>query len=256
MEKKRQVFSRGDFSTDLNKRILEPEEVITGAEGEMYANRKDDRTLTSKMLAYDIFERIGKNNNARLLEVCCGAGQLANELSRYVKPQNITATDGGKELIDAAKKRYADKGIVFEVENVHEMNRNESFDCVICKDSFHHFTDSVVAIKELMKPLKKGGLLYIFDLTRAASDDEIEKRQAIIQKDHEAMRFLRSVNASLTPNEFVTAAKAAEEVAVEILYPFVYSEENKKLHQAEIEKDITGEANMSSLFSVYLVRKR
>lgn len=251
----RTVFSREGFRTDLSRRILEEDEVISGIEGERYANRKDDRSLTYKMVAQDVTERANLKQDSRVLEVCCAAGQLANELAKYVKPENIVATDGGVELIDAANKRYGSTGIKFNVQNIHEMSEVEGFDCVICKDSFHHFPDPVQAIKELMAPLREGGTLYIFDLCRSAKDEQIKSREENILHDHEGMRFLRSLNASHTPEEFIGAAEKAGAYNVQVVYPFHYSEENMTKHEKEVVADAIKEFRFDSLFVVYILKK-
>lgn len=251
----KKAFTRGGFTTDLNRRILEAEEVISGDEGKKYANRKDDRSLSFKMVARDIVERAGLKQDSQVLEVCCAAGQLANELAKYINPENITATDGGVELIAAAVERYGSSGVTFKVQNVHEMGSFDEFDCVICKDSFHHFPDPVQAIRELMKPLKKGGVLYIFDLCRSAKEEQVKKRESTIVSDHEAMRFLRSLNASLTPPEFLEAANLAGIENVEVMYPLHYSEKNLQIHKEDIAKDLIKEFELDTLFAVYLLKK-
>lgn len=253
--KQRIPFTREGFTTDLSHRILEEDEVISGIEGERYANRIDNRSLTFKMVAQDIAERANLNQDSHVLEVCCAAGQLANELTRYVKPENIVATDGGVELINAATKRYGSSGIKFSVQNVHEMDTPSQFDCVVCKDSFHHFPDPVKAIKELMAELKDGGSLYIFDLCRAVKDEQVKVRESIIVNDHEAMRFLRSLNASHTPEEFVKAAKDAGVENIEIAYPLQYSERNLQEHEQEIVDDTTKEFELDTLFAVYVLKR-
>ena len=251
----KKAFTREGFTTDLSRRILESEEVISGVEGELYANRIDNRSLTFKMVAADIAERAHLDNDSKVLEVCCAAGQLASELSAYVYSENITATDGGVELITAANKRYSSTGIHFKVENVHDIDNEAKYDCVICKDSFHHFPDPAQAIKELMSPLKEGGVLYIFDLCRSAEPDQIESRESIIVNDHEAMRFLRSINASLTPEEFSEAARLAGVESTEVIYPMQYSEKNLEKHKGDIDIDTTKEIELNTLFAVYILRK-
>lgn len=252
--KSRKTFTRESFSTDLTRRILEPEEVISGDEGRAYAKRQDDRSLTNKMLAFDIFERLKLSSTSTVLEVCCGNGSLAYELSNYIRPDNIRATDGSFEFIDNAKEKFSHCSIDFSVENIHEMNSPNKYDAVICKDSFHHFTDPEISLKELMIPVMSGGYLYIFDLTRAANDIDIENRLSSIRSDHEAMRFLRSLNASLTPEEFRISADLAGISNLEILHPFVYSDKNIATNKSGIMSDKTGEWN-SSLFAVYIIKK-
>ncbi len=252
---KRIVFTRGGFATDLSRRIPEEDEVISGIEGEKYANRKDDRSLTFKMVAFDIVERSQLTKDSKVLEVCCAAGQLAHELAKYVNPENILATDGGTELINAAQVRYGSEGIKFEVQDVHDMKATTGFDCVVCKDSFHHFHDPVKTIKELVGQLRKGGTLYIFDLCRAANDTQVKTRETAIESDHEAMRFLRSLNASFTPEEFSEITKSAGVEKLEIVYPLKYSDKNEQFHQQEIKNDAVKEFKLETLSAVYLLKK-
>ena len=145
-------FSVEGFTTNLKKRIPEEEEVISGKEGKLYANRKDDRSLNFSMVAYDIIERTNLDKNKRVLEVACGAGQLAYYLYHLTKNKNIIATDGSKELIAASRKRYKKYPIKFFVENIHNHPWKEKNDLVIIKDSFHHFKNPIKVIKEIWYP--------------------------------------------------------------------------------------------------------
>src|SRR3989344_7482367 len=113
-------FSAEGFTTNLKLRIPEKEEVIKGKEGKLYANRKDNRSLNFSMVAYDIVERLEVNKSQKVLEVACGAGQIAHYLYAFTKSKKITATDGSKELINAAKIRYKKEPIKFHVENIHK----------------------------------------------------------------------------------------------------------------------------------------
>ena len=53
---KNEKLTVGNFTANLRLRIPEAEEIITGLEGELYANRRDNRTLHYSMVAYDILE--------------------------------------------------------------------------------------------------------------------------------------------------------------------------------------------------------
>ena len=239
------------FTPQLSRRVLEPEEVISGEEAKAYANRRDNRTLSSKLIASDIAEKLSLTSASNVLEVACGPGQLAYELWKVVGC-SITATDGSPELIEAATNRYKQTPICFATENLHSHNGKGGYDAVICKDSFHHFFDSEKAIAEMFSLLKPGGKIYIFDLCRNARIEEVEYRLSSIQASHEQMRFLRSLNASLTVQEFEAVCGSAK---VSVFYPLVFSQENLKAHKAEIEADAVKEFKLSSLFSIYMIEK-
>jgi 2-polyprenyl-3-methyl-5-hydroxy-6-metoxy-1,4-benzoquinol methylase len=239
------------FALQLSRRALEPEELISGEEAKAYANRRDNRTLSSKLIATDIAEKLLLTPASNVLEVACGPGQLAYELWKVVGC-SITATDGSPELIEAATDRYKETSIRFATENLHSHTGKGEYDAVICKDSFHHFFDSEKAVAEMLSLLKPGGKIYIFDLCRNARIEEVEYRLSSIQASHEKMRFLRSLNASLTVQEFEEACGTSK---VSVFYPLSFSQENQKVHETEIEADVVKEFKLSSLFSVYVVEK-
>lgn len=239
------------FTLQLSRRILEPEEVISGKESKDYANRLDNRTLTSMLVAKDAAEKLSLTSASKVLEIACGAGQLAHELWK-VAGCSITATDGSPELIETAIERYRETPIRFATENLHSHTGNGEYDVLICKDSFHHFFDSREAIAEMFSLLKPGGKIYIFDLCRDARIEEVEYRLSLIKVPHEQMRFLRSLNASLTVREFKEACGSSR---VFVFYPLVFSQENLKAHKVEIEADTVKEFRLSSLSSVYMIEK-
>lgn len=239
------------FTLDLSQRVLEPEEVISGEETKGYANRRDNRTLTSKLIAQDVAEKLSLTPTSNVLEVACGSGQLAYEIWKVVGC-SITATDGSPELIEAAINRHKDTPIGFAAENLHSHTGKGEYDALVCKDSFHHFFDSEKAITEMLSLLKPGGKVYIFDLCRNAQVDEVKFRRSSIQAPHEQLRFLRSLNASLTVQEFKEACGSSR---VSVFYPLGFSQENLKVHEAEIEADAVKEFQLSSLFSVYVIEK-
>ena len=244
--------SAESFTLQLSRRVLEPEEVISDEEAKAYANRRDNRTLSSKLIASDVAEKLSLTSASNVLEIACGAGQLAYELWKAVGC-SITATDGSPELVEAATDRYKETPIRFATENLHSHSGKGKYDALVCKDSFHHFFDSEKAVAEMLSLLKSGGKIYIFDLCRNARIEEVEYRLSSIQASHEQMRFLRSLNASLTVQEFEETCGTS--TVASVFYPLGFSQENLKAHEAEIEADAVKEFQLSSLFSVYVIEK-
>ncbi len=240
-----------NFVLDLSRRVLEPEEVISSEEAVAYANRKDNRTLTSKLLATDIAEKLSLIKDSKVVEIAGGAGQLAYEIYKTVGC-SIVSTDGSPELIAAASERYKDTPIKFFTENLHSHSGEGVYDAVVCKDSFHHFFDSKEALEEMFTLLKSKGKVYIFDLCRDADIEEVRYRADSIKSEHERMRFLRSLNASLKTKEF---EKICEAHKLEIYYPLKFSQNNLEQHRIEIEKDPIKESELSTLFAVYIIEK-
>ncbi len=244
----------GKFTFNPKIRFPEKEEAITGEEGKKYANRKDDRTLTYRLVAQDIIEKTNPSHSDNILEIACGAGQLAAALFELTKNQNIRATDASEELIKTAKEKYKKYPVKFAVEDIHYHPTRGENDVVIIKDSFHHLKEVENGMHDILMLAKKGGMIYIFDLTRDAPEEEIKKRLSTINDKHEKERFLRSLNASLTKKEMEQIlTNAGIEYTKYSINDF--SKYNLKIHSELIKKDKTGELNCPNLFAIYLIQK-
>ncbi|MDP3881350.1 MAG: class I SAM-dependent methyltransferase [Nanoarchaeota archaeon] len=244
---------------NLAVRILEDEEIITGDEANKYADRRDNRALTTRLVALDILEKIPiKKVTGRVLEVCCGAGDLANKLYRLTDNPNIRATDGSPGLIETAKVKYPH--INFSVANVHNHLGRGKNDLVICKDAFHHFSDPQKSLGELLDLVSPGGYLYIFDLNRDCSPNHFQRREQVIVDPNEKRRFIRSLNASLTAVEFAELLRKPEIYEIIssafIHYPFSFSDEALAKSQDLIAKDETSEYKLNTLSAVYVLQRR
>lgn len=242
-------------STDFSKRILEKDEIISGEEGILYAHRKDNRTLTFELVATDIIEKLNINDKMNILEVCCGAGQLVHFLYLLTGNKNIIATDGSKELIESAKSTYGNEPIKFEVQNIHTHSYKSKFDAVICKDSFHHFKNHTDSLKEMFSLVKKGGVVYIWDLNRECPHKQYSYRASTIASIHERERFLHSLNASLTADEMKEVALNAGASNFDVFYPFTFSKTNLKRHSKQIQEDKVKEFELNRLFAIYVIKK-
>jgi ubiquinone/menaquinone biosynthesis C-methylase UbiE len=238
---------------NLSMRILEDEEIVSGVEGTLYANRQDDRSLSYSMVAYDIVERFNPSAQDSILEVCCGAGNLAHFIYKHSGNKNIIATDGSKELIRAASKKYEQENIRFEVQDIHHHASPVLHSIVICMDSFHHFTDPVKSLRHLMKLVKNDGSLYIIDLTRDCPVDLVRRRQGSIKNYHEQKRFLKSINASFTYSEMEENLSLAGARDYQLIYPRRFSKENLAYHAEWIAKDSIKEHLYEETFLICIV---
>ena len=244
------------FTVDLSRRILEDEEIITGVEGSLYANRQDNRYLSYSMIATDILERFSPSPKHTILEVCCGAGHLSHFLYKYSGNKNIMASDGSQELINAAKKIYEKDLIQFEVQNINSNMLQEQKDIVICMDSFHHFTDPVHSLRQLMKLVKASGHLYMIDLTRSCPMELVQRRKEAIKNLHEQARFLRSINASFTYLEMKNNLALAGEKNFQIIYPRKFSQDNVAYHTEWINHDPVKEHLYEEAFLICVIDKQ
>ena len=89
--------------------------------------------------------------------------------------------------------------------------KDNSFDFIICKDSFHHFKDPVKVLKEMYRVLKIGGYIYSVDLRRDIPNEifyQITQLASELNIDNAILYFI-SHNASYTIKEMETIVEKA-----------------------------------------------
>jgi SAM-dependent methyltransferase len=91
----------------------------------------------------------------RILEVGCGQGHLAEVLARKTGA-DVIATDHSPRMVELAAAR----GLTAEVADVQALPYDdESFDCVVAAWMLYHVPDLDLAVSELARVTRPGGLL-------------------------------------------------------------------------------------------------
>jgi ubiquinone/menaquinone biosynthesis C-methylase UbiE len=119
-------------------------------------------------LVDDAFQKSGIENGI-ILDAGCGPGLLTKELAERSEKNKIVGIDISPYAIKQAKKNCASlKNASFEVATIHKLPFTKNFfDLVVCKDSLHQFpTNPRGALTEMVRVLKPGGMIYIYDLRR------------------------------------------------------------------------------------------
>ena len=104
-----------------------------------------------------------------VLELACGTGTLAGELAGRVRFWE--ATDYAENMISRAAKKYKLPSLHFSVRDAEALPyAQESFDKVILLFAMHLLPQPDVALAEIRRVLKPGGILiapdYIYDSVR------------------------------------------------------------------------------------------
>jgi ubiquinone/menaquinone biosynthesis C-methylase UbiE len=104
--------------------------------------------------------------NGKCLEIGCGPGFTTLEILKRFKV-DLTAIDYDKDEVEKAKKRLAGKKIVLLQADATKLPFGDgSFDCVVEMNTFHHISEYKKAIADSFRLLRKGGRLYILDISR------------------------------------------------------------------------------------------
>lgn len=121
---------------------------------------------------------------ARVLDVCCGTGQLARRLSRhgYV----VNGLDSSAEMLRVARASVPEAGFVHE--DAVRFAVDEPFDAVVCTfDSLNHLLEPenvARALRSVHEALKPGGR-FVFDVnTGKAYGEHWEASACRVEADH------------------------------------------------------------------------
>ena len=102
-----------------------------------------------------------KNNNMKILDIGCGTGQLAKEISDEYPFVDYLGIDVTKNMISLAKKSNDGKKVRFINKSVDDFICDERFDIIICTHAFPYFPNKEKAMSKMYKLCKEGGKVII-----------------------------------------------------------------------------------------------
>jgi ubiquinone/menaquinone biosynthesis C-methylase UbiE len=100
-----------------------------------------------------LFEAVVERAPARILEVGCGEGELAERLGRE-SPAEVIAIDQSRRMVELARAR----GVDARVGRAEDLEfADESFDCVVAAWMLYHVEDLEQALGEVARVLHPDG---------------------------------------------------------------------------------------------------
>ena len=110
----------------------------------------------------------------RILDVGCGPGAVSAALATTVGPTgSVLGIDLQESQLERARRYVSDHGlqnVTFEVGDAIDLAfDDESFDLVYAKLLVMHLPDPLVGLREMMRVLRLGGTLFLYELDAASA---------------------------------------------------------------------------------------
>ncbi len=191
------------------QRRPEPNELMNGAEQAYAYAHADFETAHRALVDYlwQVFPDFPAT--AKVIDLGCGAADIAIRLARHCPQCTVVAIDGAPAMLAHAKSAVLAAGlqdrIVLQCVILSEQNLlSGHYDAVVSNSLLHHLYQPKVLWQTIQLVTKRGAYVFVADLIRpesaaAAKDLTIrysEREPEILRKD-----FYNSLLAAFTPDE-------------------------------------------------------
>ena len=143
--------------------------------------------------------------NIKILDICCGIGDLTKMLAEKYKSEDVTGCDFSSKMLNLAREKY--KNIKFiEADCLNLPFDNDTFDIITVGFGLRNTSDYDKAIAEISRILKPNGLFLHLDFSKNAGFADIIFSTLVliinkIQKNNSYKYLLASRNEFLTLKE-------------------------------------------------------
>ena len=191
-------------------RTLEPEVMDTEREASEYDAM--DHSGVNDLFVTDFLHVCpakALTKSAQILDLGTGTALIPIEFCRQSSEGRIVGVDLAEEMLKAARcnvqragcadritlQKCDAKGLPFD---------DDSFAAVMSNSIIHHIPEPLDCFREMVRVLQPGGLLYVRDLLRPSSVDELERLvrdNAGEETEYSQQLFRQSLHAALTVDE-------------------------------------------------------
>ena len=187
-------------------RELEPELMDTPEEARDYDEM--DHSVVNRAFASDYLSTFPSFANP-VLDVGTGTAQIPIELCRQSTRIQVTAVDLADEMLVIARRNverseYGNRITIQKVNGRDLSYSDGSFGSVISNSIIHHIPNPIDCFREMVRVCRSGGALFIRDLLRPDSVNELERLvnlHASGANNHQRALFANSLHAALTLDE-------------------------------------------------------
>lgn len=110
-----------------------------------------------------IIKKISEYNISSLLDVGCGTGEMLRLISETYPKIKLTGVDISPNMLDKAKSKIGNIANLIISDSEKLPFDDNSFELVMCNDSFHHYPSPLNVLSEFNRVLKPKGILLISD---------------------------------------------------------------------------------------------
>jgi ubiquinone/menaquinone biosynthesis C-methylase UbiE len=186
------------------ERILEPEAMDTAEEAEGYDSM--DHKVPNANFVSRLFELGAKG---RMLDLGTGPAHMPIMICGLREEVTVVGLDLAENMLRLAATNVERSGFGERIELVLGDAKDvelesQSFDAVFSNTILHHIPDPRPFLREALRLLKPGGVLFIRDLYRPESVeriDELVEMHSGDANDYQRALFGASLNAAFTQNE-------------------------------------------------------
>jgi ubiquinone/menaquinone biosynthesis C-methylase UbiE len=143
------------------------------------------------------------------LDVGTGTARIPIELCRRASRARVVGIDLAESMLRLARQNVASADLVtritIELQDAKTLSYAPgSFRCAVSNTIFHHIPDPVPALREMIRVLGPGGLLFVRDLIRPETEAEVRalcERYALGESSRQRALLQDSLHASFTIEE-------------------------------------------------------
>ncbi len=112
-----------------------------------------------------LLSQIGQIPHDSLLDVGCGTGALLWEILRRWPDTRCAGVDLSGEMTARARQRLESQAEILQGDAERLPFPSGHFSVAVCSDSFHHYPAPALALREIHRVLRPGGVFLLGDTT-------------------------------------------------------------------------------------------
>ena len=191
------------------ERVLEPEVMDSPQEAEDY--NAMDHSQVNRVFVGDLVNFAGSREKrlGDVLDLGTGTALIPIELCLQEPDCRVMAIDMSVNMLELARYNIEAEGLIERIElalvDAKQMAFPDGmFSTVISNSIIHHIPEPACCISEMVRVTASGGILYVRDLLRPDSDEQVDRlveTYAGQENDHSRQMFDDSLRAALSIDE-------------------------------------------------------